>query len=382
MGGQSTEQAADPALPQSRESEEYWRDLPSLKELRAAIPQELFVRSLPRSMMHLAIDTIQIFTLIYLGLQIPTIPYEIVRYVLWPLYWFALGTAATGWWVLAHECGHQGFSAYRTVNHTVGLILHSILLVPYHSWRISHGLHHKYNASIERDQVYVPTEKNPKEKKSSTSGIVEALGESPIFGCLVLWVLGWPLYLLFNVSGPKVFKSEAWPSHFNPYFKMYQSKHRSLIILSDLGLVLWCGVLYMIAQRTSWETVLFHYFLPYLWVNFWLVTYTYLQHTDIDVPHFRTNAWTFERGSSSTIDRDYGALFNYLHHHIGDSHVVHHYFSTMPFYNAIKATPYLKKALGKYYFKKDERIVPACLKAWAECKYVSTEGDIVQFKTE
>jgi fatty acid desaturase len=62
----------------------------------------------------------------------------------------------TGLWVIAHECGHQGFSESKTINNAVGWVLHSALGVPYHSWRISHGRHHAATGHIHRDEVFVP----------------------------------------------------------------------------------------------------------------------------------------------------------------------------------------------------------------------------------
>lgn len=44
------------------------------------------------------------------------------------------GAVATGVWVIAHECGHQAFSKWQAVNDGFGLVLHSVLLVPYYSW--------------------------------------------------------------------------------------------------------------------------------------------------------------------------------------------------------------------------------------------------------
>lgn len=61
-----------------------------------------------------------------------------------------------GLWVIAHECGHQGFSESKTINNAVGWVLHSALGVPYHSWRISHGRHHAATGHIHRDEVFVP----------------------------------------------------------------------------------------------------------------------------------------------------------------------------------------------------------------------------------
>merc|ERR1711924_47819 len=47
---------------------------------------------------------------------------------------------------------------------------------------------------------------------------------------------------------------------------------------------------------------------PYLWVNFWLVLYTWLQHTSPEVPHFGDDEWTWVRGALCTIDRPYAEL--------------------------------------------------------------------------
>jgi omega-6 fatty acid desaturase (delta-12 desaturase) len=58
-----------------------------------------------------------------------------VRYgLLWPMYWFWQGAFATGIWVISHECGHGAFSDSPAVNDGVGLVFHSLLLVPYFSW--------------------------------------------------------------------------------------------------------------------------------------------------------------------------------------------------------------------------------------------------------
>jgi omega-6 fatty acid desaturase / acyl-lipid omega-6 desaturase (Delta-12 desaturase) len=62
----------------------------------------------------------------------------------------------TGVWVLAHECGHQSFSESELANNIVGTICHSLLLVPYHSWRITHGKHHNNTGSCENDEVFAP----------------------------------------------------------------------------------------------------------------------------------------------------------------------------------------------------------------------------------
>jgi omega-6 fatty acid desaturase / acyl-lipid omega-6 desaturase (Delta-12 desaturase) len=74
------------------------------------------------------------------------------------------------------------------------------------------------------------------------------------------------------------------------------------------------------------------------------VLYTWLQHTDPSIPHYGDGEWSWVRGALSTIDRDYG-IFDFFHHTIGSTHVAHHLFHEMPWYNAGKATAAIKAYL-------------------------------------
>ena len=60
---------------------------------------------------------------------------------------------------------------------------------------------------------------------------------------------------------------------------------------------------------------------------------TLLQHTHPALPHYADKDWEWLRGALSTVDRSYGPL-DYVFHHIADTHVAHHLFSTMPHYHA------------------------------------------------
>jgi fatty acid desaturase len=53
-----------------------------------------------------------------------------------------------------------------------------------------------------------------------------------------------------------------------------------------------------------------------------------------ELPHYSDDEWDWLRGALATVDRSYGRLLNTLHHHIADTHVAHHLFSTMPHYHA------------------------------------------------
>eukprot|EP00842_Homolaphlyctis_polyrhiza_P005791 jgi/Hompol1/6212/HPOL_004904-RA len=326
----------------------------TLKDVRDAVPAHCFKRNTFYSMLYVVHDLAIASALFYAALFIPSLPL-IAQCVAWPLYWIAQGGVCTGIWVIAHECGHGAFSPHTWVNNTVGYILHTALLVPYYSWKFTHSRHHKSSSHMDKDQVFVP---HVRSKTAQTAKPAKhdhdhdhdhPLTETaPIIVLLEIirnTLFGWPAYLLVNASGQLY---PGWNSHFKAKSAMFEEKNYDYVNFSTLGLFVVIGFLAYLGQVYGPLNVIFYYVIPYLVVNFWLVTITFLQHTDPAVPHFRGEEWDFLRGALSTVDRDYG-IYNYFHHHIGDTHVVHHLFSTMPHYHAQEATAAVKKFLGKYY---------------------------------
>ena len=76
---------------------------------------------------------------------------------------------------------------------------------------------------------------------------------------------------------------------------------------------------------------------------------TYLQHTDPSLPHYTGQTWNFARGAAATIDREFGFIGRQLFHGIIETHVLHHYISTIPFYHADEATEAIKPIMGQHY---------------------------------
>jgi omega-6 fatty acid desaturase / acyl-lipid omega-6 desaturase (Delta-12 desaturase) len=95
-----------------------------------------------------------------------------------------------------------------------------------------------------------------------------------------------------------------------------------------------------------------------------------LQHKNEKIIYFEEKSWTFVKGSLQTIDRDYG-IINFILHRITDTHVCHHLFHTIPFYNAERATKAIKKRLGKFYQYDDTPIYSALWREMTNCRYVS-----------
>jgi omega-6 fatty acid desaturase / acyl-lipid omega-6 desaturase (Delta-12 desaturase) len=132
----------------------------TMKEIHDAIPAHCFERDTLLSLCYVLQDFISVAILMGLATQIHLLPAHSLRVVAWAVYSFCQGLIFTGLWELAHECGHGALSTYRWANNSMGLIVHSLLLVPYHSWRFTHSQHHKATNNIERDIAFVPDVSN------------------------------------------------------------------------------------------------------------------------------------------------------------------------------------------------------------------------------
>ncbi|MBA0752689.1 hypothetical protein Gogos_001495 [Gossypium gossypioides] len=337
----------------------------TLGQIKQAIPPHCFRRSLLRSFSYVVHDLCLASLFYYIATSYFHFLPHPFSYIAWPVYWVLQGCILTGVWVIAHECGHHAFSDYQWVDDTVGLILHSALLVPYFSWKISHRRHHSNTGSMERDEVFVP------KPKSKLSCFAKYLNNPPgrVLSLVVTLALGWPMYLAFNVSGRYY---DRLASHFNPYGPIYSKRERLQVYISDAGIVAVIYVLYKIAATKGLAWLLCTYGVPLLIVNAFLVLITYLQHTHSALPHYDSSEWDWFRGALSTIDRDYGVL-NKVFHNITDTHVAHHLFSTMPHYHAIEATKAIKPILGKYYPFDGTPIYKAMWREAKECLYVEPD---------
>lgn len=342
----------------------------TIKDIRDAIPSHCYNRSAIRSLSYVFRDLAVLASVFYVFHKYvtpETVPSYPARVALWTLYTVVQGLFGTGIWVLAHECGHQAFSTSKVLNDTVGWILHSALLVPYFSWKISHGKHHKATGNLARDMVFVPKTREvyASRIKKTIYDLNEVMEETPLATAthsILQQLFGWPLYLLTNVTGHD--NHERQPegrgkgkrngyftgvNHFNPNSPLFEAKDAKLIILSDIGLAITASILYLIGSKFGWMNLLVWYGIPYLWVNHWLVAITYLQHTDPTLPHYQPESWTFARGAAATIDREFGFIGRHILHGIIETHVLHHYVSTIPFYHADEASEAIKKVMGSHY---------------------------------
>ncbi|KAK3380467.1 fatty acid desaturase-domain-containing protein [Lasiosphaeria ovina] len=357
---------------------------PDIQTIRDAIPAHCFKASTARSLGYLVRDVAMIGVIGWAGLTyIPTIENTLWRTAAWIVYGYVQGLVCTGLWILAHECGHGGFSAHQRFNDVVGWAAHSALLVPYFSWKFSHHRHHRFTGHMEKDMAFVPQTKADRftPRLANLYMDPEMFEDTPIVQLVKLLshqLAGWQMYLLFNVSaGPKSKQRESagWlrVSHFEPTSSVFRPSEAIYIALSDLGLAITAYGLYLAANIIGWQTLFLLYGVPYFWVHHWLVAITYLHHTHPDVPHFDAENWTFVKGALATVDRDFGFVGRHLFHGIIDTHVVHHLFPRIPFYRAEEATEALKPLLGSLYHRESGSFIGSLWSTFGTCKYVEAD---------
>ena len=380
----------------------------SVRELRNAIPDYCFQPSLFWSTFYLARD------LTYSGILLGSLYYllhtEIVSnsslayYSVVSVYGFCQGIVWTGLWVIAHDCGHSGFSNYGVLNDLVGFVLHSSLLAPYFSWKSTHRRHHIYANHIEKDLNYVPPRRNDyAEKIGHAAEVLDEVGQdAPIvlfLRIILQQTIGWNWYILSNITCPPsaVIKQgmSAWRhSHFDPWGALFRGSEISAIILSDLGCLATITALYHLYQVFgSFETLFWVYIVPWTWVNHWIgmafliphpsvestdysisVMITYLHHTHPSVPKYTAESWTFLRGATATIDRDFGIIGTHFMHHISSDHVTHHLFSRIPHYYSPIASKAIIPLLGKHYHGRGKFRYEDLQIAFRDCQWVEEDA--------
>lgn len=332
----------------------------------------------------------------------PVLVYCFVLTACWVVFFWLQGVFMTGLWVLGHEAGHGGQFDSKIANDVFGLIVHSALLVPFYAWQISHRRHHSHCGDMELDEVHLPFHINElapsaahgdfhNDNKATKMGDAHSLKEE-IMGILqqysfvmrvlntaIFCLIGWWVYLFLNTSGRRYPKDGPAPNHFLPSSPIYSPEERKLIIISDIVLLAYCYLYAKFAMAFGVPTFLCLFFIPYMCVNWWLVTITLLQHSHPALPHFSHKRWNYIQGAMSTVDRDYGDFYNWALHNINDSHVAHHMFSYMPHYGAVEATKYIKEVVGPYYVREEtERpmfgLIKSLLSLWNESHFVAEDG--------
>ncbi len=335
--------------------------VPSTSEVKAAIPAHCFQRRFSRSAPYAAMSFVLTFGTAFLAWRF--LPLHWTWIPMWVLYALVAGTFSTGLWVIAHECGHRAFCQGTRLQDTIGFVLHSALLVPYFSWQRSHAIHHGKTNHLTEGETHVPARIDTKKGDRMVS--TQARLGPRTHGALTMagrLIAGWPLYLLVGATGgpERGTTNHFWPAR--PFSAaLFPNRWAQKVRWSAGGVLTTIALLgaWVVATGSLWPVIAL-YVGPYLVCNMWLVAYTWLQHTDEDIPHYADEDWSFVRGAFCSVDRPYGRVIDLLHHNIGSTHVAHHLDAKIPHYLAGEATRAIAEAFPDLY-RYDPTPVPLAL---------------------
>lgn len=255
----------------------------TMKEIYAAIPPHCFHPNTLISLAYVFRDLFFVLALALIASQIPSyLSHPYLQVLAWATYSFAQGLVFTGLWELAHECGHGALSKHRWFNHAVGLVLHSCLFTPYHSWRFTHQTHHKHTNHLEKDIAFVPDTKE--QHLAAKAGhpfsalpFWELAEDTPIVALTTLFfhqLVAFPIYLTLNNFALERMRNVEWWKRSHFYFggdgPIFRPSHGMEIVISDLGIVVVVVGLWAAVRCWGGGIVMLYYGIPYLWANHWI----------------------------------------------------------------------------------------------------------------
>ncbi|UBF25840.1 fatty acid desaturase [Kovacikia minuta CCNUW1] len=290
-----------------------------LKDILKTLPKECFQKN-KRKAWATALITLLMVGLGYLSLAV-------APWFLLPIAWIFTGTALTGCFVVAHDCGHRSFAKRRWVNDWVGHLFMLPLIYPFHSWRIHHNYHHTHTNKMDEDNAWQPL-------RPEIYGDLGKLAQKAYQA-----TRGWFWWAASIVH---------WAAlHFDP--TNFQPKDRPKIKLS-VGVVLGFAAIafpILLATTGPWGFVKF-WLLPWLVFHFWMSTFTLVHHTAPEVDFQEPDEWDAVKAQlSGTIHCEYPAWIEFLCHHI-NVHVPHHLSTAIPSYNLRMAHRSLQQNWGSY----------------------------------
>lgn len=320
--------------------------------LKRAIPRRCFEPSTLRSLLYIVFD-VAVIVACYIALSFTQQWYYELPLI------FLIGTMCWSLFVIGHEAGHGAFSKSRTINTVAGILTHAPLLVPYRGWQRSHATHHMKTGHLQEEEVF-----------RACRAEQDWLSRKILFRSGIFLVIGWPMYLLGfrNITT----YDPVHGSHFLPASDLYTKHVRISWLLSVAAVVGFLALYIALGVAFGWGFALKYIIAPYFIFAMWLTFVTYMQHVAPEVPVYDTGDWSYLKGALASVDRNYGP-FNWLTHHIGDQHVIHHIFPTIPHYRAEEAMAAIEPILGPLRLRSERFVLADFVRTLIGCHYVVPE---------
>ncbi|NJL38628.1 MAG: fatty acid desaturase [Leptolyngbyaceae cyanobacterium SM1_4_3] len=290
-----------------------------LKDILKTLPQECFQKNPVKAWCAVLINVAMV------GLGYGAI--ALSPWFLLPLAWFFTGTALTGFFVLAHDCGHRSFAKRRWVNDLVGHVLLMPLIYPFHSWRILHNFHHTHTNKLGVDNAWQPFQPE----------FYDGAARLGQWGYELLRGRFWWIASIIHWLG----------LHFD--LSQFAAKDQNKVKLSIAVVVGFAAIAFplLIATTGLWGFIKF-WLLPWMIYHFWMSTFTLVHHTDPDIAFIEASEWDAAQAQlAGTVHCDYPRWVEFLCHDIS-VHIPHHISTAIPSYNLRMAHQSIKQNWGEY----------------------------------
>ena len=245
-----------------------------------------------------------------------------------PVAWAVAGTAFTGFFVLAHDCGHRSFHTSKTVEDVIGTLLMAPLIYPFEAWRFKHAQHHAKTNMLVEDTAWHPV-------------VVEEMDEMPAFiRVATKTILGTPIKFLASIL--------HWVKwHFD--LSLYKKTEKPKVATSIAACAIFAAVCWpLLVAHTGWFGFLKHYVMPWLGFHFWLSMFTLVHHTSPHIPFKAKDVWDpVQAQLGGTVHCTYPKWIEVLCFDI-NVHVPHHLSPRIPHYRLRLAYDAIKAKYGEY----------------------------------
>lgn len=290
-----------------------------LKDIIKTLPRECFQKDRRKAWSSVLFSVLAI-SLGYVG--IASLPWFLL-----PLAWIFTGTALTGLFVIAHDCGHRSFAKRRWVNDWVGHMLMLPLIYPFHSWRILHDHHHVHTNLLLVDNAWHPwTPEDYAEANPFLRGLYRALrGRFWWLASIVHWAA-----LHFDLS-------------------QFSQRDQGKVKVSIVAVVIFAAVFFpTLIVTIGISGVVKFWLLPWLGYHFWMSTFTLVHHTEPNIQFRPAETWSpVEAQLAGTVHCTYPRWVELLCYDI-NVHVPHHISVAIPSYNLRMAHESLRQNWGSY----------------------------------
>lgn len=280
----------------------------TLNDVIKSLPKDVFVKDMRKAWQQVIITYSAVALSMYL--------IHVVPWYLLPLAWIFSGTAATGLFVIGHECGHMSFAKQRWLNDLVGIVSYVPSLYPFESWRIQHNHHHAHTNKLHVDNAWQPFQTDYWQSVSAPERFIMRHIKTSIY---------------FMASIGHQIKEHFFLSNFT-------EEQRPRVMFSLACVYAYAAVFFptMYYYTGAWGIFKF-WVMPFVGYHFWMSTFTLIHHTLPHLPFLEPAEWNDAQARLTlTVHCEFPAWIELLCHHI-NVHVPHHVSTSIPAYNLRRA---------------------------------------------